>query len=91
MVGLDVQYWRSMNKINARHVDRPVLHLVKLGYAQTNGVVSVRRPCSEHSFLVAVCLGRSNFCLHWVVIMESHMEDEDEPDVAEFRESLETA
>lgn len=91
MIWLDIDDGRSMNQVSTRNINSPVRDLIKFGHTQSDWVVSVRTTGSEHSFLFTFEFWWGDFRLLVVVIIETDVEDEDQPYVSIIFEALQAA
>ena len=77
-----------MDQINARDVNSSSVDSFKLSDAKTDWIVPMWRSRCKHSLLGSFKFRWLNLSLLVVVIIQTNVEDEDDPDVAEAVEAF---
>ena len=66
-----------------------VINFIKLGYTQSDGIIPMRRSCSKDSLLDSFKLRGCYLGLFVVIVVQTHVENEDYPYVAILIQTLE--
>ena len=79
-----------MNQVDPWDVYRSLIDLVKSRYAESDRIVPVWWSCREHAFLLSFKFRWLDLGLPIVVLIQTNVEDEDYPYVAEVFQTFKT-
>ena len=83
MIRLDINDWCAMDQIYATDMNSATVNSVQFRDAQADRIVPMGRPRRKHSFLRPLKLRWFDLTLLVVIVIQTNMKYEDDPDVAE--------